>query len=82
MTTGDNIRCIYAGFEVVLSVNGMQVTVSAANICVAIFTVIMQMGVCCNYTGGIFAVHYARDCFYCNYTGDSFSYSYVSDSFK
>ena len=47
----------------------MQMKVSAGNIWVAIFTVIMQMGICCNYAGGIFAVHYAHDCFHCNYTG-------------
>ena len=32
----------------------MQVTVSAANMWVTIFIVIMHMGVCCNYAGGIF----------------------------
>ena len=32
----------------------MQVTVSAANMCLTVSTVIMQMGVCCNYAGGIF----------------------------
>ena len=32
----------------------MQVTVCAANIWVKIFIVIMQVGVCCNYTSGIF----------------------------
>ena len=73
--------CIFAGFEAVLSVNGMlvdlsvtimqvtvsvavmqlevsaahmQVIVSATNMWVTILIVIMQMGVCCNYAGGIF----------------------------
>ena len=32
----------------------IQVKVSTANMCVTIFIVIMQMGVCCNYAGGIF----------------------------
>ena len=32
----------------------MQVTVSAANMWMTIFIVIMQMGVCYNYAGGIF----------------------------
>ena len=40
--------------KVTVSVAVMQVTVSAANIWVTIFIVIMQMGVCCNYAGGIF----------------------------
>ena len=77
--SGDNVFCIYAGFEVVLcyryvgesfSYNFacnclcwnyavrsfaalMQVTVSAANMWVTIFIVIMQIEVCCNYAGGI-----------------------------
>ena len=32
----------------------MQVTVSATNVWMTIFIVIMQMGVCYNYAGGIF----------------------------
>ena len=78
----DNVCCILAGFQVLLSVTGMlvdlsvtvmqvtvsvavmqlevssaahmQVTFSAANIWVTRFIVIMQMGVCCYYAGGIF----------------------------
>ena len=52
---GDNICCIYPGFEEVLSVTGyvggsyflqmtlMQLTVSAANMGVTIFIVLMQI---------------------------------------
>ena len=47
----------------------MQVTVSAANMLVTIFIVVMQM---------VFpAVHYADDCFHFYYAGDSD----VGDSF-
>ena len=49
----------------------MQVTVSAANIWVTIFIVIMQMGVSVAIMQVVFsAVHYAHDCVYCNYAGD------------
>ena len=49
----------------------MHVTVSAANIWVTIFTVIMQMGVSVAIMQVVFsAVHYAHDCVYCNYAGD------------
>ena len=58
-------------------------TVSAANMWVTIFVVIMQMGVSVAIMQVVFsAVHYALDCFYCNYASDSFFYSYVGDSFK
>ena len=55
--------------QVEVFVAHMQVTVSAANIPVTIFVVIMQMG--------FSAVHYAHDCFHCYYAGDSD----VGDSF-
>ena len=49
----------------------MQVTVSAANVCLIIFIVIMQRGVSVAIMQVVFsAVHYARDCVYCNYAGD------------
>ena len=49
----------------------MHVTVSAANIWVTIFIVIMQMGVSVAIMQVVFsAVHYAHDCVYCNYAGD------------
>ena len=60
----------------------MQVTVSAPDIWVTIFIVIMQMGVSAIMQVVFSAVHYAHDCFYCNYAGESFFYSYVGDSFK
>ena len=61
----------------------MQGTVSAANMWVTIFVVMMQMGVPVAIMQVVFsAVHYAYDCFYCNYAGESFSYSYVGDTFK
>ena len=55
-----------------LEVSGahMKVSVSAANIWVAIFVLIMQMGVSVAVMKVVFsAVHYAHDCFYCNYAG-------------
>ena len=77
----DNACCIFAGFQVLLSITGllvdlsvtiMQVTVSAANIWVTIFIVIMQMGVSVAIIRVVFfAVHYAHDCFHCYYAGDS-----------
>ena len=61
----------------------MQGTVSAANMWVTIFVVMMQMGVPVAIMQVVFsAVHYAYDCFYCNYAGESFLYSYVGDTFK
>ena len=58
-------------------------TVSAANIWVTLFIVIMQMAVSVAIMQVLFsAVQYAHDCFYCNYAGDSFYYSYVGNSFK
>ena len=61
----------------------MQVKISAANMCVMIFIVIMQMGVCIAIMQVVFSVvHYTHDCFYSNYSDDSFCYSYVGDSFK
>ena len=62
----------------------MQVTVSAANIWVKIFSVIMQVGVCYKYAGGIFfsALCTQLFLFYHNYAGDCFCHSYVSDNFK
>ena len=51
----------------------MQGTVSAANMWVTIFVVMMQMGVPVAIMQVVFsAVHYAYDCFYCNYAGESF----------
>ena len=56
----------------------MQVTVSAANMQVAIFIVIMQMEVSVAIMQAVFSVvHYAHDCFHCYYAGDSD----VGDSF-
>ena len=49
----------------------MQVTVSAANMWVAIFIVIIQMGVSVAIMQVVLsAVHYAHDRVYCNYAGD------------
>ena len=48
----------------------MQVTVSAANMWVTVFIVIMQMRVHVAIMQMVFsAVQYAHDCFYCNYAG-------------
>ena len=61
----------------------MQVKVPAANMWVAIFIVIIQMGVPVAIMQVVFlTVHYAHGYFYCNYAGDSFFYGYVGDSFK
>ena len=75
-----DVCCIYAGFEVVLSVTSilvdlsvaiMQVTGSAANMWVTIFIVIMHIGVSVAIMQVVFSVvHYAHDCFYCNYSVD------------
>ena len=49
----------------------MQVTVSAANMWVTIFIVIMQMGVSVAIMQVVFsAVHYVHDCVCYNYAGD------------
>ena len=40
--------------ELDVSAAHLQVSVSAANTWVTIFIVIMQVGVCCNYAGGVF----------------------------
>ena len=76
----DNLYCIFAGFQVLFSVAGMlvdltvtitQVTVSAVNMWVTIFIVIMQMRVSVAVKQVVSsAVHYAHDCVYCNYPGD------------
>ena len=51
----------------------MQMTVSAANMWVTIFVVIMQMEVSVAIMQVVFsAVHYPHDCFYCNYASESF----------
>ena len=43
-----------AVIQLEVSATYVQVTLSAANMWVKIFFVIMQIGVCCNYAGGIF----------------------------
>ena len=49
----------------------MQVTVSATDMCLAVFIVIMKMGVSVGIMQVVFsAVHYAHDCVNCNYAGD------------
>ena len=51
----------------------MQVTVSAANMWVTIYVVIVQMGVSVAITQVVFsAVYYAHECFYRNYARESF----------
>ena len=51
----------------------MQVAVSAANMGVTIFIVIIQIWIFVDIMQVVFsAVDYAHDCFYCNYPGDSF----------
>ena len=53
-----------------------QVTVSAANMWVTIFVLIVQMEVSAAIMQVVFStVHYAHGCVYCNYAGDSFFYS-------
>ena len=60
-----------------------QETVSAANMWVTIFLIIMQMEVSVAIMQMVFsAVHHAHDCFYCNYAGNFFFYSNVGDGFK
>ena len=50
----------------------MQLTVSAANMRVTIFIVIMQMGVSVAIMRVLLsAVHYAHECFHCHNAGDS-----------
>ena len=61
----------------------MQVTVSAAKMWLAIFVVIMQMGVSVAVMQVVFsALHCAHNGFYCNYAGEPFFYSYVGGSLK
>ena len=49
----------------------LRVAISAANMWVTIFIVIMQMGISVAIMQVVFsAVHYAHDCVYCNYAGD------------
>ena len=51
----------------------MQVAVSAANMGVTIFIVIIQILIFVDIMQVVFsAVDYAHDCFYCNYPRDSF----------
>ena len=69
------------------STYGMQVTISAANIWVTTFVVIMQMEVSVAIRWYFQQYIYAPDCFYsiviyAGVLGKSFFYSYVGDSFK
>ena len=58
-------------------------TVSAENMWVTIFVVIMQMEVSVAIMRVVFSpVHYAHYCFYCNYAGDSIFYSHAGESIK
>ena len=51
----------------------MQLEVSAGNMWVKIFIVVMQMGVSVAIMQVVFsAVDYAHDCSFCNYAGVSF----------
>ena len=51
----------------------LRVAISAANMWVTIFIVIMQMGISIAIMQVLFsAVNYAQGSFYCNYAGDSF----------
>ena len=55
----DNVCCIFAGFQVLLSVTGMLVDLSVTIMQVTVSVAIMQV---------VFsAVHYRHDCVYCNY---------------
>ena len=50
----------------------MQLTVSAANMRVTIFIVILQMGVAVAIMQVVFsALHYVCACFHCDYAGNS-----------
>ena len=79
---GDNVCCIYADFEVVLSVIVMlvdlcvaimQLEVSAANMRVTIFIVIMQIGTSLGIMHLVFsALHFVYHLLYCNYASDCF----------
>ena len=61
----------------------MQMTVSAANMWVTIFIIVMLVGDSVAIMQVVFsAVHYAHDCFYCNYAGWLQLGSYVGESFK
>ena len=44
--TSDNVCCIFAGFEVVLSVTGMLVDLSVTIMQVTVFVAIMQLQGC------------------------------------
>ena len=48
------VTAFVAIMQLDISAPYMQITVSATNMWVAIFIVIMQMEVCYNYAGGIF----------------------------
>ena len=56
-----------------VSVGIAQLKVSAANIWMTIFVLIMQVEVSVAIMEGAFsAVHYSHDCFHFNYAGDCF----------
>ena len=81
--TGMLVDLFVAIIQVTVSVEVMQLEVSAANMLVIIFVVIMQMEVSVKIMQVVFsAVRYAHDCFCCNYASESFLYSHVGDSFK
>ena len=67
----DNVCCIFAGFQVLLSVTGMLVDLSVTIMQVTVIVAVMQLEVSAAHMQVVFsAVHYVHDCVYCNYAGD------------
>ena len=80
-----NVYCIFAGFQVLLSVTGMLVDLSVTIMQVTVSVAVMQLEVSAAHMQETFfivimqvvfsVVHYAHDCVYCNSLSNSSRHS-------
>ena len=78
--TNDNICCIFAGFQVLLSVTGMLVGLSVCR-CDCFCCNYAVRNFCSTYAGGSFCSKYVGDNFYCNYADGSLCSNYAGGIF-
>ena len=73
----DNVCCILAGFQVLLSITGMLVDFSVTIMQVTVSVAVVQLGFCSTYAGDSFCSKYVFDSFYGNYADGSLCCNYA-----
>ena len=68
--SSDKVCCIFAGFQVLLSVTVMLVDLSVTIMQVTVSVAVRSF--CSTYAGDSFCSKYVGDNFYCNYAGGIF----------